>query len=146
MDLSNLEKLKTKKKKRLGRGESSGKGKTAAKGAKGQKKRGKIAIGFEGGQLPLKKKLPQLRGLGNKIHKRAITITTSQLDKLPKGTIVNVTNLKAYGLIPGSSRKLKVRVVAKGTLTKSLVVNLKTTNQAKKFIEKAGGSANEASA
>lgn len=68
MELFNLPKLKgkSKKKKRLGQGLGSGKGKTAGRGHKGQKARGKVAVGFEGGQLKLIKRLPFMRGIGNR--------------------------------------------------------------------------------
>jgi large subunit ribosomal protein L15 len=65
MNLSDLPKIKTKKLRRVGRGESSGKGKTSGRGAKGQKQHGNVKIGFEGGQLPIYKRLPQRRGKGN---------------------------------------------------------------------------------
>jgi len=64
MNLSHIGKLKTKKKKRVGQGHGSGRGKTAGRGTKGQKARSKVAIYFEGGALPLTKRLPFLRGKG----------------------------------------------------------------------------------
>lgn len=140
MNLSNLKSIKTKKAKRLGRGESSGKGKTASRGVKGQKKRSKIPIGFEGGQLPLHKRLPQRRGLGNRPITDSITITTGQLNFLPAKSVIDRKKLLEHGLISKSSRKLKLKVVYRGKLDKSLVVVLATSKKASSIITKAGGS------
>lgn len=71
MSLSNLVKIKQKPQKRIGRGQGSGKGKTAGRGMKGQKARSQPKLGFEGGQLKLIKRLPYVRGVGfRKAHKR----------------------------------------------------------------------------
>src|SRR3972149_12002349 len=109
MNLHELKQIKKKSKKRVGRGYSSGKGKTASRGAKGQKKRGKIKIGFEGGQLPLQKRLPQKRGLGNVKLAKAITLTISQLNLLPSRSVVDVKTLKEFGLIRGNLNKMRVK-------------------------------------
>src|SRR3990172_7472829 len=93
MNLHKLVKIKTKKKKRIGRGEGSGKGKTAGKGEKGQKKRGKVKMGFEGGQLPIYQRLPQKRGIGNLSIASKVVIKTEVLNKLSAGATVNVKNL-----------------------------------------------------
>jgi large subunit ribosomal protein L15 len=137
MDLNKLPKIKQKAKKRLGRGESSGKGKTSSRGAKGQKKRENVKVGFEGGQLPLQKRLPQKRGVGNRIKFPAIAITTAQLNKLLAKSIVDENTLRKEGLIPKSHRKIKI--IAGGKLEKVLKVTLPTTKSAKNIIEKAGG-------
>lgn len=70
MNLSQLPKIVHRSKKRIGRGHGSGKVKTAGRGSKGQKARGKIPAGFEGGQLPLIKRLPLLRGKGKNISRK----------------------------------------------------------------------------
>ena len=140
MNLNGLKKLKKKSKKRVGRGYSSGKGKTASRGAKGQKKRGKIKIGFEGGQLPLQKRLPQKRGLGNVKLAKAITLTISQLNLLPSRSVVDVKTLKEFGLIRGNLNKMRVKIVAKGKIDKPLKITLPTSEKAASIIKKAGGS------
>ena len=139
MELSQLIKIKTKSKKRIGRGESSGKGKTSGRGAKGQKKRGKVALGFEGGQLPIYLRLPQQRGIGNKPRVKSITVSTDQLNKLSTKEPVTEKNLQENDLVPRSSNIIKVKIVAAGKLEKALQVNLPTSKKAKEIIENAGG-------
>src|SRR3989304_8126349 len=87
--------------KRVGRGESSGKGKTSGKGYKGQKSRGrgKIRIGFEGGQLPLIKRLPFRRGVGNNLAKNTLTLTLSMLEKFDNGETVDSKSLIKKGIL-----------------------------------------------
>jgi large subunit ribosomal protein L15 len=139
MQLHNLLKLKTRSKKRVGRGESSGKGKTAGKGAKGQKKRESVKMGFEGGQLPLYRRLPQRRGVGNQSLVESLTITTGELNKLREGSVVDEKNLRQLSLVPKSARNIKIKIVATGKLEKALKIALPTTKQAKKLILAAGG-------
>lgn len=138
INLHTLTKIKTKRKKRLGRGESSGKGKTAGKGAKGQKKREKIKLGFEGGQLPIYRRLPQIKGIGNKGSK-SITITTAQLNKMDSGATIDKKNLTSLGLINKALRDFKIKIVFAGKLEKKLNLGLPASKKAKKLIEKAGG-------
>ncbi|OGY25996.1 MAG: 50S ribosomal protein L15 [Candidatus Woykebacteria bacterium RBG_16_44_10] len=139
MQLENLSKLKTRSKKRVGRGEGSGKGKTAGKGAKGQKKRESIKNLFEGGQLPLYRRLPQRRGVRNQPLVESMTITTGELNKLREGSTVNENNLRQSSLVPKSARNIKIKVVATGKLEKVLKIALPTTERAKKLILAAGG-------
>lgn len=139
MKLSTLSGLKIKtKSKRVGRGESSGKGKTSGRGMKGQKARYKIKPEFEGGQLPIIKRLPFQRGIGNKSRKKTITITLTQLGKIDSKESIDENLLRKFKLIP-ASRKFVVKVVASGKLTRPLKVKLATTTQAKKIIESAKG-------
>ncbi|OGY21906.1 MAG: 50S ribosomal protein L15 [Candidatus Woykebacteria bacterium GWB1_45_5] len=139
MQLHKLPKLKTRSKKRVGRGESSGKGKTSGRGAKGQKKRETVKAGFEGGQLPLYRRLPQRRGVGNQPKVRSLTITTAELNKLRGGSVVDEKNLRMAGLVPKSTRKIKIKVVANTKLEKDLKVALPVSKSAKKLILEAGG-------
>ncbi|MEX0622211.1 MAG: 50S ribosomal protein L15 [Candidatus Woykebacteria bacterium] len=139
MNLHELTKIKTKKKLRVGRGESSGKGKTAGRGMKGQKKRGKVKIGFEGGQLPIYQRLPQKRGLGNINNSTKITLTTKQLNQLPAGSTVNEKTLIETGFLPKNKARAKVRVVLKGKLEKKLILEIPVSKKAKAMIEKVGG-------
>ncbi|MCM8782193.1 MAG: 50S ribosomal protein L15 [Candidatus Omnitrophica bacterium] len=140
MELSNLVKITKKRKKRVGRGESSGKGKTAGRGAKGQRKREKVAVAFEGGQLPLSQRLPQRRGLGNPPLKNSVTITTAMLNQLKEGSLVDEAFLKKEGIIGNSLRNVKIKIVAKGDLEKPLKVKLPASKKAIDLIKKAGGS------
>lgn len=101
MSLNELTAIVDGRKKRLGRGAGSGKAKTAGRGTKGQKARGTTRPGFEGGQLPLIKRLPFRRGLGNTSHRhRTLAVNAARLSKLPAGTTVTVDLLKEHGLVP----------------------------------------------
>lgn len=131
-----------KRRKRLGIGESSGKGKTSGKGHKGQKARsgGSIRPGFEGGQMPLMRRLPK-RGFNNKDFKTVFGIVN--LDDLEKrfdsGASINETILREAGLIRGKIDGLKI--LGRGEITKSLVLEVDViTASAREKIEKAGGS------
>ena len=140
MDLQNLKKAKMiKKSKRLGRGESSGKGKTSGKGYKGQKARGKVRLGFEGGQLPLIKRLPFRRGVGNRLGKEKMTITLDQLNIFASGDIVDEKSLREKGLILKSARPKEIKLVAKGQINKQLTIKIKTSVGAKTKVEKIKG-------
>jgi large subunit ribosomal protein L15 len=101
MSLADLTKITDKSKKRVGRGAGSGKAKTAGRGTKGQKARGKTRAGFEGGQLPLIKRLPFRRGLGNTSHKqKPLAVNAQRLAILPANTVVTPEVLKQHGLVP----------------------------------------------
>jgi len=140
MELSNLEKSKNfRKAKRVGRGESSGKGKTSGKGYKGQKVRGKVRLGFEGGQLPIIKRLPFKRGIGNSLSKENITITLDQLNVFEDGSKVDKEALMKVGLLSKTVSPHTIKVVATGNLSKALKVDLKVTPKAKELIEKSKG-------
>lgn len=141
MELNKIKKIKIRKDKRLGRGESSGKGKTSGKGNKGQKSRGrgKIRLGFEGGQLPLIKRLPFRRGVGNSLAKKTLTITLDQLSVFESGDTVDIDSLKIKGLLQKSAKPDFIRIVAKGEINKALTVAVKYSVAAKEAIEKAKG-------
>lgn len=126
-------------KKRTGRGHGSGKGKTAGRGTKGQKARGKIRHDFEGGQSPLTKRLPYLRGKGRNSgqNDKATPVDVSVLNALPKGTIVSLDNLKKYRMIDVGVRRVKI--LGKGTLTVSLSVVVPCSRGAASAITNAGG-------
>lgn len=139
MNLNKLTRVKTRGKKRVGRGESSGRGKTSGRGAKGQKQHGKVKIGFEGGQLPIYLRLPQRRGKGNIGKDRIVTITTSQLNKLQNNSIVNKESLKKGGFLPKANKRVRVKVVFDGKLEKKLNVAFPASKKARSLIEKVGG-------
>lgn len=125
--------------KRKGRGISSGKGKTAGRGMKGQKCRsgGYHRVGFEGGQMPLQRRLPK-RGFTNPFKKSYALIKVQDLEIFATGTEVNTEELLAKGLV--DSVQDGIKVLGGGTLSKNLVVHVdKASQSAKKKIEEAGG-------
>src|SRR3990172_5738779 len=135
MELNNLNKIKPTATKRVGRGESSGKGKTSGKGYKGQKSRGrgKLRLGFEGGQLPLIKRLPFRRGVGNTGAKENITITFDQLGVFSAGSVVDEKSLREKGLLKKTTRPFTIKLVAKGQIAKPLTVKIKSTKKAQEL-------------
>ncbi|MGI5829415.1 MAG: 50S ribosomal protein L15 [Bradymonadia bacterium] len=142
MDLSNLSPAlgSTHKKKRVGRGVGSGWGKTAGRGQKGQKSRagGKPAVGFEGGQMPLIRRLPK-RGFRNIFAKEVAIINVNDLNRFNDGDVVDVVKLRESGLIKGHFDAVKV--LGNGELSKKLSVIVDAVSaSAKEKIEKAGGS------
>lgn len=128
--------------KRIGRGHGSGQGKTAGKGHKGQKARsgGSIRPGFEGGQMPLQRRMPK-RGFNNIFALEFATINVSELEKrFESGAVVDANALIESGAIKNA--KDGVKILGNGELTKSLTVKaVKFTAAAKEKIEKAGGTA-----
>ena len=141
MELSNLPKITKKGLRRVGRGHGSGRGKTAGRGTKGQKARRNIPLAFEGGTLPLVKRLPFLRGRGrNKVFKpHPIAINVANLNKLPKKSAVDVDALIKYGIVKEVAKKQGVKILSNGDLDVPLLVKLPVTRGARKKIEKAGG-------
>ena len=126
---------------RKGRGAGSGNGKTAGKGHKGQNARsgGGVRPGFEGGQLPLYRKLPK-RGFNNKFAKEYATVNVSALNGFENGATVTLETLIACGIVRKELDGLKV--LGNGELTKQLTVEAKIfTASAKEKIEAAGGKA-----
>ena len=132
----------TKESKRIGRGHGSGNGKTAGKGHKGQHARhggGGVRIGFEGGQMPLARRLPK-RGFNNIFAKELTTISLSELNVFDDGAVVDTQALLDYGVIKKACDGVKV--LANGEITKKLTVNLAAFSAAAKSkIEAAGGKA-----
>ena len=126
--------------KRLGCGESSGHGKTSGKGNKGQKARsgGSIRLGFEGGQMPLIRRLPK-RGFNNAVfHKRYAVVNLSDLNAFEAGTVVNEQALRDSNLIRGNFAGVKI--LGEGELKHDLKVQVdKISASARQKIEKAGG-------
>ncbi|MCI5835764.1 MAG: 50S ribosomal protein L15 [Firmicutes bacterium] len=132
----------TKTRKRVGRGIGSGLGKTSGKGHKGQNARsgGGVRPGFEGGQLPLYRRLPK-RGFSNALFKtRYATITLSDLNKFEDGAVITPELLKEMGLVKKQLDGIKV--LGNGTLEKKVIVKAhKFSEVAQKQIEKLGGKA-----
>ncbi|MBO5374642.1 MAG: 50S ribosomal protein L15 [Clostridia bacterium] len=126
---------------RKGRGPGSGNGKTAGKGHKGQNARsgGGVRPGFEGGQLPLYRKLPK-RGFNNKFGKEYAIINVSALNKFRKGSVVTIDTLIEKGMVSKAADGLKV--LGNGELKKAITVEAAIFSAtAKEKIEAAGGKA-----
>ena len=127
--------------KRIGRGHGSGQGKTAGKGHKGQKARsgGGVRPGFEGGQMPLQRRIPK-RGFKNIFAKKVISINVDKLEKFGEGSVVDANELINMGLIKRDFDKIKI--LGNGNLTKNLTVKAQMfSKSAIEKIESAGGKA-----
>lgn len=139
MKPNQLLKTNIRSKKRLGRGLGSGKGKTSGRGSKGQKARGTMPVGFTGA-LPLYKKLPLKRGLGNtKISIKPKILNLSQLNIFPAKSVVNLDELLKIKLINKDESKQGVKILGTGNLEKVLIVKLPVSKSALLKIEKKGG-------
>jgi large subunit ribosomal protein L15 len=141
MDLSNLQPAAGSKHSdnfRRGRGHGSGNGKTAGKGHKGQKARsGAPRIGFEGGQMPLYRRLPK-RGFTNRNTLDIEAINVSALERFDNDTVVTIELMKETGVI--KSQKDGVKILGNGELTKKLTVQANAFSEgAKAKIEGLGG-------
>lgn len=142
MKINELPKITVKRKRRLGRGSGSGRGKTAGRGTKGQKARGKIKLGFEGGQLPLVKRLPLVRGKrrNKPLKPKFLIVNVKYLNLLPVDTTVNLESLIKYGIVREDEARLSgVKILGEGELKKPLKVELPCSKGAGQKIEKAGG-------
>lgn len=140
LTLGNLSPKKGSKKqrKRVGRGPGSGHGKTAGRGHKGAKSRSGYGSrpGFEGGQMPLQRRLPK-RGFHNLFGKEYVIISLSQLDELAAGNEITSQSLIEAGIL--KEGKL-TKVLANGEITKAVTITVdKISEKAKSMIEKAGG-------
>jgi len=127
-----------KSRKRVGRGIGSGLGKTGGRGHKGQKSRsgGYSKVGFEGGQMPLQRRLPKV-GFRSAVNAKTREIRLYQLNAMNAETI-DLLTLKEAGLVPGDTKR--VRIIAKGEIERPITVReLHVTAGATKAIEAAGG-------
>lgn len=145
MELNNLKPKKGSRhaKKRVGRGPGSGHGKTSSRGEKGQKSRSGFSrsLGFEGGQMPLHRRLPK-RGFTNIFKKDYAVVNVSDLERFDNGATVDETSLRQAGLVKGQHDGVKV--LGNGELSKKLTVSAtKFSKSAKEIIEKAGGTCQE---
>jgi large subunit ribosomal protein L15 len=128
-----------KNKKRVGRGNGSGNGKTAGRGSKGQKSRsgGGVRPGFEGGQMPIHRRLPK-RGFTNIFKKHVAIINIRDLERFESGSVVDEALLIQKGLIKG--KRDAVKLLGKGEIAHPLMVKLNSvSNSAREKIEAAGG-------
>lgn len=129
----------SKNKKRLGRGTASGQGKSAGKGQKGQNSRsgGGTRLGFEGGQMPLYRRLPKV-GFTNIWRKEYAVVNLSDLDVFEDGTVITIEALKEAGLV--KAMKSGVKILGTGDISKSLTVQAnKFSKTAAEKINAAGG-------
>ena len=127
--------------KRKGRGHGSGNGKTGGRGHKGQKARsgGKVRTGFEGGQMPLVRRVPK-RGFNNIFAKPLTAVNVAALNRFEDGAVVDAAALIEAGIIASCPNGLKV--IANGNLTKKITVKAAAFSEsAKEKIEQAGGKA-----
>jgi large subunit ribosomal protein L15 len=128
--------------KRIGRGIGSGHGKTSTKGHKGQWARsgGGVRVGFEGGQMPLTRRLPK-HGFTNNFRKNYSIVNVGDLNGFKSGTVVTAATLKDAGIL-SKIEEYGLKVLGNGDLTVALTVKASAfTKQAKEKIEKAGGKA-----
>ena len=131
----------TKERKRIGRGHGSGQGKTAGKGHKGQKARsgGSIRPGFEGGQMPLQRRIPK-RGFNNIFAEKIVAINVSDLNKFEDGAEVDAQALVNAGIVKKEYDGIKI--LGNGEISKKLTVKVAAYSEsAKQKIEAAGGKA-----
>jgi len=144
IDLSNLTPASgaTKKRKRLGRGPGSGHGKTAGRGHKGRGARagGNTPPGYEGGQMPLQRRLPK-RGFRNPFRVEFSVVNLGQLEgRFEAGAVIDAEALRAQGLVHGARQRIKI--LADGKLSKALNVKAdKFSAAAKERLQAAGGTA-----
>lgn len=143
MELQDLVSVKGSRKspRRIGRGHGSGWGKTAGKGHKGQNARsgGGVRPGFEGGQMPLQRRIPK-RGFNNIFAKKVIALNVSDLEKFGEGSVVDVNELINMGLVKRQFDKIKI--LGNGNLTKKLTVKAQMfSKSAVEKIEAVGGKA-----
>jgi len=140
--LSNLPKINIKKKKRLGRGLSSGKGSKSGRGTtRHQKARESIPLHFEGGQGKIVKKFPLLRGKGknNSIEEKSFVIDLEKLNKLTDNSIVSKETLIKENIVTNGKENLPIKILANGQLKKKLIVKLPVSKKVKEAVEKLGG-------
>jgi large subunit ribosomal protein L15 len=127
--------------KRVGRGQGAGQGKTSGRGQKGQGSRSSVGLptGFEGGQMPLKQRLPKLRGFHNRWRHEYVVVNLGKLVRFEKDTVVDPDVLTEAGLIPRASSPVKV--LAAGHLGHALTLRVhRISAAARTAVESAGGS------
>ena len=141
MQLHSLTQTVEKSKKRLGQGHGSGRVKTSGRGTKRQNVRSKRPLQFEGGALPLTKRLPFLRGKDrNKSLKlKPLSINLSMISNLPQNTEITIDSLVKHNLIAKGNEKRGVKLLAVGEITNAYVVKIPTSKTARVKIEKVGG-------
>ncbi|OGG15970.1 50S ribosomal protein L15 [Candidatus Gottesmanbacteria bacterium RIFCSPHIGHO2_02_FULL_39_14] len=141
-DLSKLPKIKENRKKRLGQGHGSGKGKTAGRGTKGQKSREKISTSIKLAGVSFVKRLPLFRGKGRhkRISSKPLVINIKDLADLTENTVIDLDFLVKKRLVKkDQAQAFGIKILGEGSLKIPLIVKLPTSKNASKKIEKAGG-------
>ncbi len=141
MKLNELKPAKgsTKSRKRVGRGDGSGHGGTSCRGSKGQNARsgGGVGPGFEGGQMPLTRRLPK-RGFYNRFGKNVVIVNVAQLNLFPKDSVVDADSLLKKGIVKSVGDEIKI--LGKGKIDYPLTVRVnKLSASARQKIEASGG-------
>jgi len=129
----------TKKRKRVGRGNGSGHGGTSCRGSKGQNARsgGGVRPGFEGGQMPLARRLPK-RGFHNRFRRDVVIVNVGQLGVFPRDSVVDADGLMTSGILKKTGDAIKV--LGKGTIDHPLTVKVNAVSRgAREKIESSGG-------
>lgn len=142
MGLNDLVKIKKNSKKRVGQGHGSGKVKTSGRGTKGQKSRNKVPLYFEGGALPLTKRLPYLRGKGRNrsFNKKPVIVNVKYLNGFSKNQVVDLESLIKGKIVKADdAREFGVKILGDGEIKQALIIKLPISKSASKKIEKAGG-------
>ena len=142
MNLTDLVKITTKSKKRVGLGHGSGRGKTSGRGTKGQLARHDSKLGFDGDGSPLIRRLPFLRGKGRNrsLQVKPLIINVSALNRFAENDTVDIDSLAKHSLVKLKEAKLQgVKILGDGEVGKKLTVKLPTSKSAAKKIEKVGG-------
>jgi large subunit ribosomal protein L15 len=123
---------------RVGRGESGRRGKTAGRGTKGLKARSKVRRGFEGGQMPLQRRMPKLRGFRNPNRVEYTVVNVERLNAFDAGTTVTADDLRSRGLV---KHRGKVKVLGEGDIDRALTIKAHAFSLgAVEKIKAAGGS------
>lgn len=142
MNLTNLEKTTIKRKKRIGLGHGSGRGKTSGRGTKGQLARNNTQLDFDGDANPLIRRLPFLRGKGRNKSLQAtrLVINLSALDVFVDKEVVDIESLAKHQLVRLKDAKANgVKILGVGDIKKALTIKLPISKSAAEKIEKAGG-------
>ena len=125
---------------RVGRGKGSGKGKTAGRGTKGLYARNTLPVGFEGGQMPMQRRLPKLGGFTNRNRVEFTPVNVERLNGFEGGAVVDPAALAARGLV--RKRRSPVKILGRGELHVGLTVRAHAfSSSAREKIERAGGQA-----
>lgn len=142
MELHSLTRVTTKGKRRLGQGHGSGRVKTGGRGTKGQHARNTVPLSFEGGALPLIKRLPFLRGKDRNpsLRVKPVVLNVADLNRLPKNSDVTIEFLISQKVVAARDAENRgVKILGDGDLTVPLTVRLAVSESAREKIVKAGG-------
>lgn len=143
MNLNSLTKITTKQKRRLGQGHGTGRVKTSGRGTKGQNARSSRSLSFEGGALPLIKRLPFRRGKdrNHSYKKTPVIVNIKALELLKAGSIVDIKTLVDAKIVAlDDANEYGVKILGDGKLTKAYTVKLPISKKAAEKVKKAGGS------